>query len=141
MPVRAETRARAFALQLLYAWDVGGASEPQGREALWVRVVGMTGAPPRVEERGHQLAALVAARRGEIDRHIAGATDRWRLERLGVVDRNILRVASAELLEGVTAPKIVLDEAVRLAQWFGGPRSPAFVNGVLDRIARDLGRL
>jgi N utilization substance protein B len=101
----------------------------------------MAGAPPRLEERAHQLAALVAARQGDIDRHIAAASDRWRLERLGVVDRNILRLASAELLEGVTAAKIVLDEAVRLAQWFGGPRSPAFVNGVLDRIARDLGRL
>jgi N utilization substance protein B len=141
MPVRAETRARAFALQLLYAWDVGGAPPPAGREALWSRVVGMTGAPPGVEERGHQLAALVTARQAEIDRHITAAADRWRLERLGVVDRNILRVASAELLEGVTAARIVLDEAVRLAQWFGGPRTPAFVNGVLDRIARDLGRL
>jgi N utilization substance protein B len=101
----------------------------------------MTGAPPRVEERGHALAALVGGRRAEIDRRIEAAADRWRMERLGVVDRNILRLASAELLEGVTAPRIVLDEAVRLAQWFGGERSPAFVNGVLDRIARDLGRL
>jgi N utilization substance protein B len=141
MPVRAETRARAFALQLLYAWDVGGAEPPQGREAHWSRLAGMTGAPPRVEDRGHQLAALVAARQGEIDGRIVAAADRWRLERLGVVDRNILRLAAAELLEGETPARIVLDEAVRLAQWFGGPRSPAFVNGVLDRIARDLGRL
>ncbi len=141
MPVRAETRARAFALQLLYAWDVGGAAAPPGREALWGRVVGMTGAPPRVEERGHQLAALVAGRRREIDERIEAAADRWRLDRLGVVERNVLRVATAELLEGVTPARIVLDEAVRLAQWFGGERSPAFVNGVCDRIARDLGRL
>jgi len=141
MPVRAETRARAFALQLLYAWDVGGTPPQGGRETLWSRVTGMTGARPRTEERAHQLAALVAARCGEIDGRIKAASDRWRLDRLGVVDRNILRLGAAELLEGVTAPKIVLDEAVRLAQWFAGPRSPGFVNGVLDRIARDLGRL
>jgi len=141
MPVRAETRARAFALQLLYAWDVAGAPEPQEGEALWSRVVGMTGAMPRVEERGHQLAALVTSGQNDIDGHVVAAADRWRLDRLGVVDRNILRLGTAELMEGVTPAKIVLDEAVRLAQWFGGERSPAFVNGVLDRIARDLGRL
>jgi N utilization substance protein B len=141
MPVRAETRARAFALQLLYAWDVGGAPAPEGRETLWARLAGMTGPRPRIEERAHQLAALVTARQAEIDGHVRTATDRWRLERLGVVDLNILRLGTAELLEGVTPPRIVLDEAVRLAQWFGGPRSPAFVNGVLDRVARDLGRL
>jgi N utilization substance protein B len=111
---------------------------PEGREALWSRVAGMTGARPKVEERAHQLAALVAARQGEIDGRNRDAADRWRLDRLGVVDRNILRLGTAELLEGETAPRIVLDEAVRLAHWFGGPRSPAFVNGVLDRIARDL---
>lgn len=141
MPVRAETRARAFALQLLYAWDVGGTPPAEGREALWSRLAGVAGARPRIEERGHALAALAVARQAEIDERIGSAADRWRLGRLGVVDRNILRLAAAELLEGVTPPKIVLDEAVRLAQWFAGPRSPGFVNGVLDRVARDLGRL
>ncbi len=141
MPVRAETRARAFALQLLHAWDVGDAPAPEVREAMWARVAGMTGTRPKVEERAHVLATLVAARRAEIDGRIATAADRWRMDRLGVVDRNILRLGTAELLEGETAAKIVLDEAVRLAHWFGGPRTPGFVNGVLDRIARDLGRL
>jgi N utilization substance protein B len=141
MPVRAETRARAFALQLLFAWDIGGAPPAQDPEARWTRVAGLTLARPRVEERGHQLAALVVERQAEIDERIGAAADRWRLGRLGTVDRNILRLGAAELLEGTTAPKIVLDEAVRLAQWFGGARSPGFVNGVLDRVARDLGRL
>jgi N utilization substance protein B len=50
-------------------------------------------------------------------------------------------MAILELLEGETPPRVALDEAVRLARWFGGPKSPGFVNGVLDRVARDLGRL
>jgi N utilization substance protein B len=143
MPIRAETRSRALALQLLYAWDVGGGTEPQrrGGDTLWGRVVALAGARPRVEDRALALAGAVVERRADVDGRIAAAAERWRLERLGAVDRNILRLASAELLEGVTPPRVVIDEAVRLAHWFGGPRSPGFVNGVLDRIARDLGRL
>jgi N utilization substance protein B len=87
------------------------------------------------------LAERAAVRCAELDGHITRAAERWRLERLGAVDRNLLRLAVLELLEEPTPPKVVIDEAVRLAHWFGGHRSPAFVNGVLDRIARDLGRL
>ena len=141
MRVRAETRSRALALQLLYAWDIGGASEPRGGEALWGRVVSLTGARPKAEERALNLAGAVIAHSARVDGHIAQAAERWRLERLATVDRNILRLATAELLEGATPPKVVIGEALRLAHWFGGPKSPAFVNGVLDRIARDLGRL
>ena len=141
MRVRAETRSRALALQLLYAWDVGGTRDPRGGEALWGRVVSLTGARPKAEERALTLAGAVIERSATVDGHIAQAAARWRLERLAVVDRNILRLATAELLEGATPPKVVIGEALKLSHWFGGPKSPAFVNGVLDRIARDLGRL
>ena len=140
MPVRAETRARALALQLLYAWDLAGA--PQGApEQTWERMRHLTRPGPWVEERAVGLAKRTVARRAEVDRSIERAAQQWRLERLGVVERNVLRMAILELLEGETPPRVALDEAVRLARWFGGPKSPAFVNGVLDRVARDLGRL
>ena len=58
-----------------------------------------------------------------------------------MVERNILRLGIHELRRGETPPKVVIDEAIRLGQWFGGPKTPAFVNGVLDRVARSLGQL
>ena len=76
-----------------------------------------------------------------LDREAEDATDNWRLERIGVVERIILRLGIHELRTGDVPPKVAIDEAVRLAHWFGGARAPAFVNGVLDRVAHTLGRL
>ena len=76
-----------------------------------------------------------------LDRLVGDAADHWRLERIGIVERNILRLGILELQEGQVPPKTAIDEAVTLAHWFGDVRAPAFVNGVLDRIARTLGRL
>ena len=140
MPIRTETRARALALQLLYAWDqtADQAADPR---AVWARVLPLVGASPVVQDRALHLAEATVAACAGLDAALAGAADRWRLERLAVVDRNVLRLATLELEAAATPPKVVIDEAVRLARWFGGPRSPAFVNGLLDRIARDRGRL
>jgi len=76
-----------------------------------------------------------------LDRHAAVAAENWRMSRIAVVERNILRLAIQELTDGEVPPKVVIDEAVRLAHWFGGAKAPAFVNGVLDRVAHSLGRL
>jgi len=137
---KVETRARALALQLLYAWDAPGhGDEPP--ESLWARLLGVIGAGPKREELALDLASDVVHRRAELDGRIEKAAERWRLERLSVIDRNVLRLAAGEITRGTTPTKVVIDEAVRLARWFGGDKSPSFVNGVLDRIARDLGRL
>jgi N utilization substance protein B len=71
------------------------------------------------------------------------AADNWRLSRIATVERNILRLAIYELQRAGSRrpPKVIIDEAVQLAHWFGGARAPAFVNGVLDRVARELGVL
>jgi len=58
-----------------------------------------------------------------------------------VVERNILRLALAELAEGATPSRVVIDEAVKLAHWFAGAKAPGFVNGVLDSVARESGAL
>lgn len=139
VPIKRETRARALALQLLYAWDIGGAQEAVS--VYWSRALQLTPAGPKTQERALALAEAVVATQDGIDRRLSEAADRWRTERLGVIDRNVLRLGIQELLEGQTPPKVVIDEAVRLAKWFGGARSPGFVNGVLDRVARDLGKL
>jgi len=140
MPIRAETRARALALQLLYAWDETG----EGREdprAFWGAICAARGSRPAVESRALELAEAVTRQRARFDAVLREAAANWRLERLAVVDRNVLRLALAELEEGSVPAKVVIDEAIRLARWFGAARSPAFVNGILDRVARERGRL
>jgi len=135
--LRPETRARARALQLLYAAELTGADMDHAVSAL----ARLTGPEPAVLEDAEALANGVLAHRENLDRIIRDAADNWRLERIGVVERNILRLGIQELRLGNTPPRVVIDEAVRLGQWFGGPKSPAFVNGVLDRVAHSLGRL
>jgi N utilization substance protein B len=132
---RPETKARARALQLLYAWDMSG--RPSLKTVV-ARVGRMGEGVPR-PDRGADLAALAIAGLREFDRRIEDATEHWRIERVGVVERNLLRLALGELAEGVTPPRVVIDEAVKLAQWFAGAKAPGFVNGVLDAIARELG--
>ena len=136
-----ETRARALALQLLYTWDADDGRDDAAPEAEWGRVLALTHPGPRLEERALDLALTVVRRRAELDGSIQRAAERWRIERLGIVDRNVLRIGVWEILTDAAPVRVVIDEAVRLARWFGGEKSPSFVNGVLDRIARDLGRL
>lgn len=86
-----------------------------------------------------RLVRGVHRRLEEIDELIRGESVNWRLERMGAVDRNVLRLALYELLEDPSTPvAVVLDEAVELAKIYGGEESGAFVNGVLDGIRRRL---
>lgn len=134
--LRPETRARARALQLLYAWDL------QSQPPLEEVAAGLAGAGDgRRWKSGLELARRVVAQVDRLDEAIAATAEHWRLERLGVVERNILRLGALELTLPATPPAVAIDEAVRLARWFAGPQAPAFVNGVLDALARRLGRL
>jgi N utilization substance protein B len=135
---RPETKARARALQLLYAWETSG--EPS-IETVVARVAVIHGRQPQGYDRGADLAAKAIAGRPEFDRRIKEAAEHWRLERVGIIERNILRLALAELDEAETPSRVVIDEAVKLAHWFAGARAPAFVNGVLDAVARETGSL
>ena len=138
MAVDHRTKARARALQMLYAWEMQGAPRIVDVASGLVRIGGRL--PPELEE-AEQLATVVAAEFEELDREAADAAEHWRIERLGVIDRNILRIAIHELRAETAPPKVIINEAVQLAHWFGGLKSPGFVNGVLDRIAHSLGRL
>ena len=73
-----------------------------------------------------------------MDGQIAGAAKRWDLERISLVERNIMRVAVVELSAGRVPPKVVLDEAIEIGREFGGADSPRFINGVLDEILKRL---
>ena len=78
----------------------------------------------------------VVAQQDEIDRLLQSAADNWRLQRMAAVDRNVLRLATAELLsKAEDAPAaVVINEAIELARRYGAKDSPAFVNGVLDKV-------
>ena len=77
----------------------------------------------------------VAAQQADIDRRLSEAAENWRLVRMTAVDRNVLRLGAYELLHTPdTPPNVALDEAIELARRYGSADSPAFVNGVLDRL-------
>jgi N utilization substance protein B len=136
--LRPETKSRARAVQLLYAWELqGGPSIPSVVSGL----SRLTGPEPRILDRAEELARGVVADVGALDEQAARASENWRMSRIAVVERNILRLGIHELRRGEVPPKVIIDEAVHLAHWFGGVRAPGFVNGVLDGIARTLGRL
>ena len=82
-----------------------------------------------------ELVFGVVQARGELDALIAEHARNWRVERMASVDRNVLRVGVYELLHGDAPAAVVIDEGVELARRFGGERSPAFVNGVLDAVS------
>jgi N utilization substance protein B len=136
--LRPETKARARALQILYAWELaGGPSLPETA----AQIAELTGLDAAAERRATELATAVSRDRERLDRYAADAAEHWRLERIAPVERNILRLGIHELLTAEVPPKVAINEAVQLAHWFGGARSPGFVNGVLDRVAHALGRL
>ena len=96
---------------------------------------------PDVQRFAESLVRGVDEHQGRIDETIRAVSHHWRLERMMRVDRNILRLATYELLERSDIPRrVTLNEAIELAKRFGAEGSPGFVNGVLDRIATDLGK-
>ena len=135
---RIESRARARALQALYAWDVRGA---EGLERIATRTWDDLAVGPEERRLANQIVAVVIKHGEEIDRELGDVTTNWRLERLGAIERTVLRLAAAELRRGETPPKVVIQEAVRLAERYGSEQSARFVNGVVDALARRLGRL
>jgi N utilization substance protein B len=136
--LRIESKRRARALQLLYALDTTGEIDVAGAAVGLAR---LTGPEPGVLEEAHALVDGVLSQRDTLDGYAASAAEHWRLDRVATIERNILRIAIHELLLGLLPPRIIIDEAVWLTHRFAGPRAPAFVNGVLDRVARDLGLL
>jgi N utilization substance protein B len=136
--LRIETKSRARALQILYAWELQG-SPPIPRVASGL--ARLTGPEPRILDRAQALAADIVADVSNLDAQAARAAENWRMNRIAVVERNILRLGIHELCRGEVPPKVAIDEAVHLAHWFGDVRAPGFVNGILDGVARSLGRL
>jgi len=134
-PFQARSRARAWALHLLYAWEVRDQdSLTQFAEAaLRYRRVS-----PRYRAYLDVLLARLDEHLAEIDGLLQGHIPNWRLERLAAIDRNILRLGVVELRYVEEIPgKVAITEAIGLAERYGSDDSGAFVNGVLDSVYRE----
>jgi N utilization substance protein B len=116
--------ARRTAVFLLFQWDVTG--EPLG--SLY---------EGEVDTFARELAREVAARAEELDARIDAASTGWPADRLGAVERNVLRVALHELDRGEPPPEVVVDDAVRLAKRYASDEAARLVNGILGRIVRE----
>ena len=136
---RVETRARARALQALYAWEMRGGEG--NLEQVATQVWDDMSITPDERRVAGPLVRLVAQRQRELDEQLTDVTTNWRLERVGAVERCVLRLGAAELTVGETPPRVVIQEAVTLAERFGSAASAKFVNGVLDALARRMGRM
>lgn len=135
---RLETRGRARALQALFAWDVR-VGTPLDRIAslVWDDLE----VAPDERAFADALLGILQAQGAALDAELSEVTTNWRLERLGAIERCVLRLGAAELSQGSTPPRVIIQEAVRLAERFGSAQSARFVNGVLDALARRMGRI
>jgi N utilization substance protein B len=125
---RVERRARARALQALYAWDMRGTgSLEKVATQVWDDMI----IAPDVRALATPIVKLLAKQQREIDAQLADVTTNWRMERIGAVERCVLRLAAAELTIGDTPPKVIIQESVALAERYGSAASAKFVNGVM----------
>jgi N utilization substance protein B len=126
-------RARAWVLQVHYRW------EAEGAEGTLQDTLERTLDTRRIARRRlpyiRRVLGLMDEHRPEIDATLRGALENWRLDRLSAMDRAVLRIGATELLYvDEVPPKVTIQEAIRLAEAYGGDESPSFVNGVLDAL-------
>jgi len=148
-------RSREIALQILHQMDAGGEPQLDAQQMIARYFAHLAGdhAPVSDDEGPAEPAARVdrelieelvrgvSEHRAEIDSLLTGLSRNWRLERMGIVERNVIRIALYELRHAPSVPTaVVLNEAVELAKRYGTAEGVAFVNGLLDRAATEIGR-
>ena len=129
-------KARELALQFLYQLDLQGEADPAPQvPEFWHRHP----VDPEVRSFAEQLVRGTKLHQGKIDELIAHYAEHWDLERMAVVDRNILREGIFELLWiSEVPPKVVINEALEIAKKFSTHESSSFINGILDRVHKEL---
>ena len=135
-------RAREAALQILYQWEVGKAEVERAVDTYFEHQWPDEGAvPEEIRTFAAALARDTVGRLADIDPLIAGTTERWRPERMPVIDRLILRMAICELMRDAgTPPAVIINEALELARTFSTEDSVKFVNGMLDGVRKKIER-
>jgi transcription antitermination protein NusB len=134
---RKRSRARGWALQVLYAWE-----SRRVRDRLPDMLLEFTANRRIGAEARDYLESLITAldmNLESVDTVIEASLLNWRMERLSIIDRNILRLGAAEMLHLGIPPRVVIQEAIQLAEKYGTAESPRFINGVLDALMRRAG--
>lgn len=132
----ARRRARECALQMLFSYDVTRPSVEDLLETFWGE---LAEASEEVRGFANELAVGTISNLEEIDERIRIRTEHWRIPRMAVVDRNLLRMAVFEFLHQPNTPRTVaINEALEIARRFSTSESTQFINGILDAIKRDL---
>jgi len=131
--MRKRSKARGFALQILYEIDITRDDFKTVIKNFWYLVD--DDVEDDVKKFSHELVELVSQHRDLLDEKIARYATNWEVDRMAVVDRNILRLGGSELLfRNDIPPKVSINEAVELAKKFSGVQAGKFVNGILDKI-------
>lgn len=133
--MRERSRARGWALQVLYAWETRGMKDSPVRTFRQLERERHMAADsqPYVQRLLEQFEQNQAA----IDSTLQGSLANWRLDRLSMIDRNILRLAATEMMHVEDVPpRVSIQEAIHLAEKYGTNESPRFVNGVLDALMK-----
>jgi N utilization substance protein B len=132
-------RAREAALQMLYQWEVGRASAHEAITTYWPTHDADHALPEPLREFANELVRGTIGRVTDIDAILSAHAQNWRVERMAVIDRLVLRLAVYEFLaDANTPPRVVINEALELARSYSGEEAVGFVNGVLDAVRKEL---
>jgi N utilization substance protein B len=134
-------RAREASLQMLYQWEVGRSSADESVATYWPEHDAGHELPEPLRKFANGLVRGTIARLTEIDAILTAHAQNWRIERMAVIDRLVLRLAIYEMLaEADTPPRVIINEALELARTYSGDEAVGFVNGVLDAVRKELNR-
>lgn len=135
--MRQRRKSRELALQVLYQSDITGQDAAKTLSQLQHHF----SPGPERDEFAERIVVGVLKYREEIDQLVERYSENWRLDRMTVIDRNLLRMATFELMycEDIP-PKVTLNEAIDLGKRFGSEESGSFINGILDRIEKEAAR-
>ena len=136
-------RSRQVALQALFARDFANQQQAGGEigmEEIFERVAQNFDLPAGARDFALKLVCGTTSELSNIDDLLAANAINWKISRMAAVDRNVLRLGIYELTQTDTPVSVILDEAIQLARRFGGESSPSFVNGVLDAVAKQVGK-
>jgi N utilization substance protein B len=135
--MKRRSKARIWALQIIYAWEISGGDLFEiAREHLRKKKAGEKG-----KEYTLRLIPKIEEELEHIDAEIQKTLTTWPIDRLSLIDKNILRIGTCELLFFEDIPEaVVIDEAIILAKIYGGTDSPKFINGILDTVAKQRGK-
>jgi len=132
-------KARECALQMLFAADVAGTPSDQLARTFWSELADKD-FEPGGQEFATRLALGTLAHLEEVDERIRSRAQHWRISRMALVDRNLLRLAVYEFLHEPTPRTVTINEALEIARRFSTYEATQFINGILDAIKRDLDR-